>query len=63
MMRCAAGWVLPPVDRAALTWQQLHDIAGAVLPYAAPVWKVLNEKRKAGQTHSVRRCSGRPVGY
>ena len=42
------GLGLPPVDRAALL-TQLHDIAGAVLPYAAPVWKVLNEKRKAGK--------------
>lgn len=42
------GLSLPPVDRAALL-AQLHDIAGAVLPYAAPVWKVLNEKRKAGK--------------
>jgi len=42
------GLGLSPVDRAALL-AQLHDIAGAVLPYAAPVWKVLNEKRKAGK--------------
>ena len=42
------GLGLPPVDRVALL-AQLHDIAGAVLPYAAPVWKVLNEKRKAGK--------------
>jgi adenylosuccinate synthase len=42
------GLGLPPVDRAALL-AQLHDIAGAVLPYAGPVWKVLNEKRKAGK--------------
>ena len=42
------GLGLPPVDRAALL-AQLHDIAGVVLPYAAPVWKVLNEKRKAGK--------------
>ena len=42
------GLGLPPVDRAALL-AQLHDIAVAVLPYAAPVWKVLNEKRKAGK--------------
>ena len=42
------GLSLPPVDGAALL-AQLHDIAGAVLPYAAPVWKVLNEKRKAGK--------------
>ena len=42
------GLGLPPVDRAALL-AQLHDVAGAVLPYAAPVWKVLNEKRKAGK--------------
>ena len=42
------GLGLPPVDRAALL-AQLHDIADAVLPYAGPVWKVLNEKRKAGK--------------
>ena len=29
--------------------QQLKDIAPSVLEFAAPVWKVLNEKRKAGK--------------
>ena len=28
---------------------QLHEIAPEILKYAAPVWKVLNEKRKAGK--------------
>ena len=36
-----------PVDRAALT-KALRDIAPKVLPFAAPVWKVLSEKRAAG---------------
>ena len=42
------GLGLPPVNRADLL-EKLHQIAGEVLPYAAPVWKILNEKRKAGQ--------------
>jgi adenylosuccinate synthase len=42
------GLGLPPVDRADLI-EKLRQIAGEVLPYAAPVWKILNEKRKAGQ--------------
>ena len=42
------GLGLPPVDRADLL-EKLRQIAGEVLPYAAPVWKILNEKRKAGQ--------------
>jgi adenylosuccinate synthase len=42
------GMGLDPVDRAALL-AGLKDIAPQVLPYAAPVWKVLNEKRKAGK--------------
>ena len=42
------GLGLPPVDRADLL-EKLRHIAGEVLPYAAPVWKILNEKRKAGQ--------------
>jgi adenylosuccinate synthase len=42
------GLGLPPVDRADLL-KKLRQIAGEVLPYAAPVWKILNEKRKAGQ--------------
>ncbi|MEN8833591.1 MAG: adenylosuccinate synthase [Pacificibacter sp.] len=42
------GLGIAPVDREALI-QQLKDIAPTVLQYAAPVWKVLNEKRKAGK--------------
>ena len=42
------GLGLPEVDRAALL-NQLNDIAPQILPYAAPVWKVLNEKRKSGK--------------
>jgi adenylosuccinate synthase len=36
------------VDRAGLI-AQLQEIAPEILKYAAPVWKVLNEKRKAGK--------------
>jgi adenylosuccinate synthase len=43
-----SGLGLPPVDPAALL-EQLRAIAPQILPYAAPVWKVLNEKRKAGR--------------
>ncbi|MCT4555474.1 MAG: adenylosuccinate synthase [Pelagimonas sp.] len=42
------GLGIEPVDRDALI-AQLREIAEAILPYAAPVWKVLNEKRKAGK--------------
>jgi adenylosuccinate synthase len=42
------GLGLEPVDRAGLL-AQLREIAVQILPYAAPVWKVLNEKRKAGK--------------
>ncbi|KZZ69248.1 adenylosuccinate synthase, partial [Sulfitobacter sp. HI0129] len=42
------GLGLDPVDRDALL-ASLREIAPAVLEYAAPVWKVLNEKRKAGK--------------
>ena len=42
------GLGLAPVDRDALL-AELQAIAPAVLEYAAPVWKVLNEKRKAGK--------------
>ncbi|MEM0921485.1 MAG: adenylosuccinate synthase [Pseudomonadota bacterium] len=41
------GLGISPVDRDALI-AQLREIAPAILEYAAPVWKVLNEKRKAG---------------
>ena len=42
------GLGIEAVDRDALI-QQLKDIAPQILQYAAPVWKVLNEKRKAGK--------------
>ena len=42
------GLGLPEVDRAALI-AQLKDVAPEILAYAAPVWKVLTEKRKAGK--------------
>ena len=41
------GMGLPEVDRAALL-AALQEIAPSVLKFAAPVWKVLAEKRKAG---------------
>ncbi len=42
------GLGLPPVDRDALL-SSLRDIAEEVLQYAAPVWKVMTEARKAGK--------------
>jgi adenylosuccinate synthase len=42
------GLGLEPVDRAALL-AQLLEIAPKVLPFAAPVWKVLTEARRAGK--------------
>ena len=42
------GLGLPEVDRAGLL-AALNEIAPQILPYAAPVWKVLNDKRKAGK--------------
>ncbi|MHA3978873.1 adenylosuccinate synthase [Halovulum sp. GXIMD14794] len=43
-----AGLGLDPIDRDALI-AQLKEIAPQILPFAAPVWKLLNEKRKAGK--------------
>jgi len=43
-----AGLGLDPIDRAALLGA-LAAIAPQILPYAAPVWKVLNDKRRAGK--------------
>ncbi len=43
-----SGLGLDPIDRDALI-ARLLEIAPAILEYAAPVWKVLNEKRKAGE--------------
>ena len=42
------GLGLPEVDRDALA-KRLKEIAPSILPYAAPVWKVLNERRRSGQ--------------
>jgi adenylosuccinate synthase len=42
------GLGLEPVDRDALI-AKLDAIAPDILQYAAPVWKVLNEKRKSGK--------------
>ena len=42
------GLGLEPVDRDALL-AKLHEIAPAILEYAAPVWKVLNEKKSMGK--------------
>ncbi len=42
------GLGIEPIDRDALI-AALREIAPQILPYAAPVWKVLNDKRKAGK--------------
>ena len=42
------GLGLEPVDRDGLV-ASLKEIAQEILPYAAPVWKVLNERRRKGQ--------------
>ncbi|UWQ18661.1 adenylosuccinate synthase [Jannaschia sp. M317] len=42
------GLGLDPVDRDALL-AALREVAPTVLEYAAPVWKVLDEKRRAGK--------------
>ncbi|KAA2313192.1 adenylosuccinate synthase [Pseudooceanicola sediminis] len=42
------GLGIDEVDRDALL-ARLKEIAPEILSYAAPVWKVLNEKRKAGK--------------
>ncbi len=43
-----AGLGLDPVDRDALK-AQLLEVAPKILPFAKPVWKVLNEARRAGK--------------
>jgi adenylosuccinate synthase len=43
-----SGLGLAAVDRAGLL-ADLRDIAPQILPYAAPVWKVLNDARKSGK--------------
>jgi len=42
------GLGLDPVDRDDLI-ARLAEVAGEILPFAGPVWKVLNDKRKAGR--------------
>ncbi len=42
------GLGVEPVDKAALL-EALRAIAPQVLPYAQPVWKVMNEARRAGK--------------
>ncbi|MEX0969727.1 MAG: adenylosuccinate synthase [Paracoccaceae bacterium] len=42
------GLGLPEIDRAALL-AELKAIAPQILPYAGPVWKILNEHRRAGK--------------
>ncbi|WP_096786273.1 adenylosuccinate synthase [Rhodobacter sp. CZR27] len=42
------GLGIDPINREALL-AQLREIAPKVLPYAKPVWKVMNEMRKAGK--------------
>ena len=42
------GLGLPPIDRAQLL-DVLSEIAPKILPFAAPVWKVLTEARRAGK--------------
>lgn len=43
-----AGFGLPGIDRAALI-AELRDIADVILPYARPVWLILNQARKSGK--------------
>ncbi|TDL79846.1 adenylosuccinate synthase [Palleronia sediminis] len=43
-----AGLGLDPIDRDALL-SALNEIAPQILPYAAPVWKVLADKRRQGK--------------
>jgi adenylosuccinate synthase len=42
------GLGIEPVDRDALL-AQLREIAPEILPYAAPVWKEMNDRKKRGQ--------------
>jgi adenylosuccinate synthase len=43
-----SGLGLEPIDRDALI-DELKRVAPEILQYAAPVWKVMNEKRRAGK--------------
>jgi len=42
------GLGIDPIDRGEVI-ARLNEIAPKILEYAAPVWKVLNEKRRAGK--------------
>jgi adenylosuccinate synthase len=42
------GLDAPEVDRAELL-NRLHEVAAKVLPYAAPVWRLLDDARRAGR--------------
>jgi len=42
------GFGAEPVNREELL-KQLHEIAAKILPYAAPVWRDLDEARRAGK--------------
>jgi adenylosuccinate synthase len=42
-----AGFGVAPVDRAQLV-AELQEVAPKIAPFAAPVWKLLNESRRAG---------------
>ena len=53
-----AGFGEPPIDRAALL-AELREIAGFVLPFAAPVWRTLARGARARPAHPVRRRAGR----
>jgi adenylosuccinate synthase len=47
-MRCAVASGLPEFDGAELK-AKLMDIAPQLTPYMAPVWKLLDVARRAGQ--------------
>ncbi len=42
------GMGLEPIDKGNL-FKKLLDVAPHILKFAAPVWKILNDKRKSGQ--------------
>ena len=43
-----AGFGHPPIDEVALL-RELNEVAPKILPYAAPVWRVLDEARSQGK--------------
>ena len=56
-----AGFNQPPIDRARLL-ADLWDIAAFVLPFAKPVWRTLNEAKKAGKRILFEGAQGVMVG-